>query len=308
MIASRRRFLIGAVTTVSLGGVPLREARANWRAKYPVMRYGVITTDTGDALSSVYKSFDQYLARALDVKTEMFFAAEYAAVIEALKSSRVQLAQLYAGSYAAAYDAIQGDIEPLAMNVDKKGGRGYYSYLIVRTDSPYHKLDDLRGKKLAMSDPNSTSGYIMPTYYLAKQGVKLTEFFGQTQFVGGHEPGLQALLNGTFDAMFTWRFPHGEDGPVIRMEKKGIVPKGAFREIWVTPEMAPNDPWTVRKSAPADFKADVQRALLDLPTAAPEAWNALYRGAMEKLVPITHDAFAEFVEMRRFNEKLRRAR
>jgi phosphonate transport system substrate-binding protein len=283
-------------------------AAANWRQQYPVLRYGVITTDTGDALSSVYKGFDAYLSRTLGVKTEMFFAAEYAAVIEALKSNRIQLAQLYAGSYAAAYDAIQQDIQPLAMNIDKHGGTGYKSYLVVKADSPYRTLADLKGKKLAMSDPNSTSGYIMPTYYLHKQGVKLDEFFSRTQFVGGHEPGLLAILAGTYDAMFTYRYDHGEDGAILRLEKRGMVPKGAFREVWVTPGQAPNDPWTVRKSAPADFKADVTKALLDLPTADPQAWDALYRGAMRELVPVTHDTFADFVEIRRFNERMRRGR
>ncbi len=174
----RRRQVLGGLGTFALTAAVPRTALADWRRQYPVLRYGVITTETGEALSSVYKTFDQYLGRALGVKTEMFFAAEYAAVIEALKSNRVQLAQLYAGSYAAAFDAIQGDIEPLAMNV-ANGAMGYHSYLVVKADSPYQKLEDLKGKKLAMSDPNSTSGYIMPIFYLAKQGIKLNEFFGQ---------------------------------------------------------------------------------------------------------------------------------
>ncbi len=108
--------------------------------------------------------------------------------------------------------------------------------------------------------------------------------------------------------MFTWRFPNGSDGPIMRLEKRGMIPKNAFRELWETPGMAPNDPWTVRKSAPADFKADVQKALLDLPTADPVAWEHIYRGAMEKLVPVTHTDYADFVEIRRFNERQRRNR
>lgn len=301
----RRTLITGAL--LSLGLSVAAPAAADWRTEYPVLRFGVITTETGAALSSVYEKFEAYLQKALGVKTEMFFSPEYAAVIEALKSDRIQLAQLYAGSYSAAYDAIRGDIEPLAMNMDSDGGEGYHSYLVVKADSPYQTLADLEGKKLAMSDPNSTSGYIMPMFYLYKaEGIDLHSFFGETQFVGGHAPGLQAVYKGNFDAIFTWRYPHGKDGSIKRLERKGMVPEGAFREIWRTPRMAPNDPWTVRKSAPEDFKADVKAALLALPEADPEAWEALYRGAMKQLVPVTHDAFADFVEMRRFNEKRRR--
>lgn len=303
----RRRFLTGlAAAPVALTAVT-RPAFADWRTQWPTLRYGIITTETGDALSSTYKRVDAYLGRVLRVKTEMFFAAEYAAVIEALKSNRIQLAQLYAGSYSAAFDAIQGDIEPLAMNV-ASGAMGYHSYLVVRADSPYRSLAEMKGKKIAMADPNSTSGYIMPMYYLNKQGIDLHQYFSEAQFVGGHEPALLALLAGTYDGVFTWRFPNNSGGTIKRMEEKGMLPRDAFREIWETPGMAPNDPWTVRKSAPADFKADVQKALVDLPTADPEAFHDLYRGAMESLVPVTHAAFEDFVELRRFNERMRRRR
>jgi phosphonate transport system substrate-binding protein len=302
----RRRFLIGLGAAPAVLAAAARPALANWREKWPTLRYGVITTETGEALSSTYKKFDDYLAKALGVKTEMFFAAEYAAVIEALKSNRIQLAQLYAGSYAAAYDAIPGnDIEPLVMNV-ASGAMGYHSYLVVKADSPYKKLEDMKGKKIAMSDPNSTSGYIMPMYYLHKQGINLHDYFSEAVFAGGHEPALLALYNGTFDGVFTWRFPNHSGGTIKRMEEKGMLPKGVFREIWETPGMAPNDPWTVRKSAPADLKADLRKALLELPKSEPQAFHDLYRGAMEGLTPVTHETFAEFIELRRFNERIRR--
>ncbi|WP_368416384.1 phosphate/phosphite/phosphonate ABC transporter substrate-binding protein [Falsiroseomonas sp.] len=300
-----RRTILGASAGLALPAVA--KAQAGWRSRWPVLRYGVITTETGDALSSTYRGFDEYLARALGVQTEMFFAAEYAAVIEALRANRIQLAQLYAGSYAAAFDAIRGDIEPLVMNV-ASGAMGYHSYLVVRADSPYQRIEDLRGKRLAMADPNSTSGYIMPSFYLHQQGIVLDQFFGFTQFVGGHEPGLLAVRDGRFDAMFTWRFPNNSGGAIKRMEDRGMIARGTFREVWETPGMAPNDPWTVRKSAPADLKADLTKALVELPTGAPAAWHALYRGAMEALVPVTHATFADFVEMRRFNERQRRGR
>ena len=136
----------------------------------------------------------------------------------------------------------------------------------------------------------------------------LDQFFGFTQFVGGHEPGLLAVRDGRFDAMFTWRFPNNSGGTIKRMEERGMITPGTFREVWETPGMAPNDPWTVRKSAPADLKADLTKALVDLPAGAPAAWHALYRGAMEALVPVTHATVADFVEMRRFNARQRRGR
>ena len=299
----RRRQVLGGLGTFALTAAVPRAALADWRKQYPVLRYGVITTETGEALSSVYKTFDQYLGRALGVKTEMFFAAEYAAVIEALKSNRVHLAQLYAGSYAAAFDAIQGDIEPLAMNV-ANGAMGYHSYLVVKADSPYQKLEDLKGKNLGLVDPNSTSGNNVPRFAMNKMGIKPEEFFANVVYTGSHENAIIALEQGQVDGAFNW-WNDDNESMLRRMERKGMAKYDDYRMIFKS-DMIVNSPVAMLSALPDDLKAQIKDAFFNVDKNDPEAFKVLTDGEAQVWAPTSHKDYEVIVELNQFVDTLRK--
>ena len=65
--------------------------------------------------------------------------------------------------------------------------KGYYSVFYVKKDSPYQKIEDLKGKNLGLVDPNSTSGNNVPRFALDKMGIKPRQFFGKVVYAGSHE-------------------------------------------------------------------------------------------------------------------------
>ena len=110
----------------------------------------------------------------------MYITTDYAGSIEAMKAGNCQGATVGAAGYAAAYDVLKGDVFPFAVQSDEKGGIGYYSIIIISAKSPYKKIEDLKGKTFAWGEPNSTSGFLAPNYYLKKQGFDPDKFFSKS--------------------------------------------------------------------------------------------------------------------------------
>src|SRR3546814_7815981 len=74
-------------------------------------------------------------------------------------------------------------------------------YIIVKSDSPYKAISDLKGKTLALTSASSTSGNLIPKVELGNQlKTKLSEFFGSTFYAGGHTAAQLAVLQGKADA------------------------------------------------------------------------------------------------------------
>ena len=85
---------------------------------------------------------------------------------------------------------------------ENDGSTYYYSVMVVRADSGIKSLEDMKGHSLAWADPNSTSGYLIPSATLKAKGIKLDDgaYFSKTGFSGGHEQGVVAVLNKQYDA------------------------------------------------------------------------------------------------------------
>lgn len=101
-----------------------------------------------------------YLKDITGLNIETFEASDYNGVIQAISSGQVDIATMGGGSYANVDAQVGRKVLPFLTIRQAEGGLGYYSALIVKADSPYKTLDDLKGKSIAYVDFNSTSGYI----------------------------------------------------------------------------------------------------------------------------------------------------
>src|SRR5262245_11973812 len=163
-----------------------------------------------------------YLKEKLGVPVEIQHATDYAGVIEAMRSKKIEFARFGSASYAQAWRVTGGKVAPLVAELDPNGNLGYYSAIAVPADSPYGSNDDLTGKAIAFADPNSTSGYLAPSFFLREQGVDPATFFSKTQFAGGHDQSILAMLNGTVDASAAaWRSDTSND--CTEMAERGLL-------------------------------------------------------------------------------------
>ena len=246
---------------------------ADWRDDYKEITMGVITEENAEDRAQRWDPVRDYLTKELGVPIKWREATDYAGVIEALKAKKIELAWFGPASFARAWIVTDGQAVPLAAEIDKDGGFGYFGVIIVKQDSPYKTLDDLKGTRFGFADPNSTSGYQAPNFFLTEQGYKPDEFFGSTAFSGSHENSVKMLYEGNFDAVATW-WTNDKKSNMSRMEEKGMIEANGYRIIWKSPRL-PSDPFTVPAWLPKQMQLDIQNALLEMPGKDPAAYKAL---------------------------------
>ena len=301
---TRRAF---ALTTAGFSLATLsRVARAaDWREQHRAITASIISSENQADLLTRHEPFRAYLERELRVKVRITTGTDYAGTIEAMRAKKAELAYFGPASYAKAWEVTGGNVEPFAVQTDDTGSAFYQSVIVVKASSPYKSVADLKGRALAFADPNSTSGYQVPNYFLRKEKIVPEQFFGRTGFGGNHENSILAVLNGTYDAAATW-YRNEQRSNFQRMQDKGMIPAGSLRIVWMSPQL-PESPYTLLRSLPEPMKADVKRAVLAFPEKDPEAWRALTDGKSKGLSPVTHEHYAEIIELIKENQRLRRA-
>jgi len=305
MPITRRNFAVAALGLLGTAALSHGPAAAeDWRKQYPEITLGAITAENEADRTTRFKPVREYLEKALGVKVNWRTATDYAGIIEGVKAKKIELAYFGPASYSQAYIVTGGQVEPIAERLDVDGNKGYYSVVIVKTDSPYHKIEDLKGKKFGFADPNSTSGHQAPRFFLTEQGFNPDTFFASTTFSGSHENSVIALLNGTFDGVATWWNSEKQSNPE-RMEAKGMIKPGQWRIIWKSPQL-PSDPWAMPVWLPAQMRADVKKAMLDLPKADPKVWQILDPGSPGFAAGNQAD-YEAIIRMIKANQKQRRS-
>ncbi len=268
------------------------------------LRVGISAIESDADVVKRYEPLRGYLEKKLRRKVELRTTTDYSTVIEALRSGQVDVAYFGAAAYAKAWLVTGGKVKPLLATLDENGDSGYHSIVVVPTASPARKIQDLQGKSLAFADPNSTSGYLAPTYFLGEEGIDARTFFGKTGFGGSHENSVVAMLNGTYDAAATWFYSETRTNP-LRMEGKGVIPKGSTRIVWKSPRI-PSSPWTVRADSPEEFNRAFAEAVAAYPQADPEGFKILGAQRESGYGPVTHEAYLPVIRMVESNLRQRK--
>jgi phosphonate transport system substrate-binding protein len=282
---------------------------ADWKKDYQVIKFGVLSGENEKDRIARYTPFKEYLERELGVKIEIFTAGAYDGVIQALAANQIEFAFLGSASYAAAYTATNGKVEPLVTRIRKDGTSGYFSVVVTRCKDGYTGLKDLKGKVLAFADPDSTSGYAVPYFNIAKE-VNPKKFFSAIPFSGSHEAGVGGVAQGTFDAAATWQ-NNATDGRWQRMIKKGMIKKGEICPIWQSPEIT-SGPFTARVNLPQKLKNTMKQLILDVAEKDPKAFASMtgeVKGNPNPQIdwqPATHERYQWIVDMRNWLKKQRR--
>src|SRR5919106_1136680 len=132
------------------------------------LNFGIISTESAQALQESFQPFIDDLQGYMGVPVKAFFAPDYAGVIEAMRFDKVDLAWFGNKSAMEAVDRAGGEV--FAQTIGADGSEGYYSLLITNVDSPIKSLDDVLACDQSLTfgngDPNSTSGFLVPSYYV----------------------------------------------------------------------------------------------------------------------------------------------
>jgi phosphonate transport system substrate-binding protein len=239
----------------------------------------------------------------------LFLSADYAGVIQAIGAKQLEVMDMGAAGYAAAWLETKGGVEPLVVPTNNDGSIGYYAVGFVRSDSPYKHLNDLKGKVWAWVEPNSSSGYIFPLVGFRKMGLEPEKHFGKVVFSGGHEQSIIGVLDKAYDGAITWTNDPEKHtrGGLHMMLSRGVVKKEDIRIIWVS-ELIPNPVIAIRSDLPKQMKDDLRAMFLNLHKEDPKVFKEVARGESQGYKEVKLEVYQIAVDLRQQLAKERRGR
>ena len=228
-------------------------AKEKWPEK---IRIGLIPTEGGADIKVRFEPLMQHLEKELGVKVEAFSASDYAGIITAMTHKHIEFAYFGPKSYVEA--SARAGAEALALELDKDGAKGYQGILITGKKSGITTIEQAtdKTKTFAFTDPNSTSGCLVPSVLFYRDLKTPPEaLFKEVSFSGSHGASILAVKNNKVDVAAT------NDIDLNRMIEKGSASKDDFNIIW-TSELIPGSPMAGRKDLPQDLKEAFTKALL----------------------------------------------
>lgn len=205
-----------------------------------ILRVGLIPNQSPDEVEAQYEPFRAYLAERLGQPVELFVATDYAGVVEAMASDRLDVA--YFGGVTYVQAERRAKIRPIVTEVDRiTGTTKYHSVIITAADSAIKRTADIEGEQFAFGDINSTSGSLYPSLMLEAAGV--TGWMDRQNplftYTGGHDATAAAVQNGSVGA-------GGLEERILRC----LIENGTVDEckIRIVERSAPIEgyPWVVR--------------------------------------------------------------
>ena len=233
------------------------------------LTFALLSTENTAEITRRWAPIIGQLEQDLKVKVKSVTATDYRGSIEALKFKKADIGHLGPKSYVEAATNNYANVEPVVQLRLANGSLGYRSCLIVHADSDIFGPEDIAGKTFAFNDPNSTSGYLVPSaFFMMEMGVDPTKHFSKVTFSGSHEASILAVAAKKVDVAST-NLPD-----LQQLTREGKVPRGGLRVIWVS-KLIPNDPIVVRKDLPPSLKLAVQESLLSMRTKNPEVFKEI---------------------------------
>ena len=217
------------------------------------INFGFISTEASANLKQDWQPLIDDMSRQTGLKVTAFFASDYAGIIEGMRFNKVQIGWFGNKSAMEAVDRASGEVFAQMVNAD--GTQGYYSHLIVNRDSPINNVDDMlkNGKNLSFGngDPNSTSGFLVPGYYVfAKNHVDAKSLFKVTRSAN-HEANALAVANKQVD------IATNNSENLEKIKERFPEKFKDIKIVWTSPLIA-LDPLVMRKDMPEATKAKIR--------------------------------------------------
>jgi phosphonate transport system substrate-binding protein len=256
--------------------------------------FGIISTESQQNLRTKWEPFLADMKRETGLDIEPFFATDYAGVIEGMRFGKVQMGWFGNKSAMEAVDRAKGEV--FAQTVPADGEPGYYSVILAPKDSPLNSVDDLlkcdKSLNFGLGDPNSTSGYLVPTTFIfaARNVDPKTCFRNVTN--ANHETNAMGVANGQLDAAAN----NTENMALIEKNQPAAFEK--IKVIWRSP-LIPSDPLVWSQDLSAETKNKIRTFVLDygtdrtkgdkaeeMKTLAGLEWGPFRASSDDQLLPI----------------------
>ncbi|MGE3865477.1 MAG: phosphate/phosphite/phosphonate ABC transporter substrate-binding protein [Hyphomonadaceae bacterium] len=240
------------LTLAACGPSNKTDGAAKARVDGQEVSFGILRTEAQAQLAEVWDPFLKDMRAQTGLNIKEYYSTDYAALIQALAYDKVQVAWLSNKSGMEALD--RGDLEVFARTVKYGQEAGYYSIVLVPADSKIKTIDDLfkcdKSLTFGIGDPNSTSGYLVPSLYLfAPRGIEPQDCF-KTVRTADHEANALGVISKQLDAAVN------NSSQLDRIKQLRPKDYGKVREIWRSP-LIQNDPLVWQKKLDPDIKGRI---------------------------------------------------
>lgn len=252
-------FLLALSLGATLIGCSVKEkteSKEETVSETKVLRVGLIPNQAPDKMKAKYEPFKKYLADKLGMEIEFFVANNYAGVVEAMASGKLDMAYFGGLTYIQAKQ--RAKVHPIVTEIDSETKTTrYYSLIITPADSKIKTLADLKGKAFAFGDISSTSGSLYPRIILDKAGLKVPDDFANVIYTGKHDATALAVQNGKVDA-------GGLEGRILnKLIADGKIDQNKIR-ILAKSEPIEGYPWVVQDSMDKELEKKIVNAFLNI--------------------------------------------
>jgi len=255
--------------------------------------FGVIPIESEKRTYERYARFIAYLEQKLGSKITLVVPTDYAGVIDGLAQKKLDFALFGPKSYIEATK--QANATTSARVIGEDGQDGYKGVIITKKGSGLKTLADLQGKIWAFTDPNSTSGNLIPSVYFAADAqIHPKTYFSHVIFSGSHEKSILMVKNGDIDAAAT-------NNVDIERDSDRKWHKNDFNIIWES-QLIPHDMIAYNKDAPEDFVQVLTQAVL-----AYKDPQGLKDMAISAFIPAKDEDYVFIRELMDFKEKLQQS-
>jgi phosphonate transport system substrate-binding protein len=217
------------------------------------VNFGIISTEATQNLKADWQPLLDDMEKQTGLKVKAFFAPDYAGIIEGLRFNKVQMAWM--GNKSAMEAVDRSNAEVFAQMVNADGTQGYYSHLIVHKDSPLNNLNDMFGSAKNLSfgngDPNSTSGFLVPGFYVFAQNKVDAKSAFKVARSANHEANALAVANKQVDVATN----NSEN--LGKLKERQLAKFNDLKIIWTSP-LIPLDPLVMSKNLPEATKTKIK--------------------------------------------------
>ena len=266
----RRRFLSTLWLLGALVGGPAALAQTPG-----VLRVSAIPDEAPTELQRKFKPLGDYLKKETGLDVQFTPVTDYAAVVEGLATDKIDLAWLGGFTFVQAKLRTNGGARPIVQRAEDEK---FTSRFIVPADSTAKTLADLKGKTFAFGSPSSTSGHLMPRFFLQKAGVEPDRDFKTIAFSGAHDATVAFVASGRAEAGVL-------NASVLDKLVESKNPNALkVRVLAVTPPYYDYN-WTVRPGLDPQVVKKITEAFLKLDPATPEGKEILGLQRASKFIP-----------------------
>jgi phosphonate transport system substrate-binding protein len=263
-----------ALKTMLAAGMMLTASWSQAQSADRVFRVSAIPDEAPTELQRKFKPLGEYLEKKIGMKVEFTPVTDYAASVEALINKKVDMVWFGGFTFVQANERSKGQITPLVQRAEDEK----FKSVFVTTNKSINGLNDLKGKTLSFGSESSTSGHLMPRYYLLAAKIDPDTDLKRIAFSGAHDATVAAVAGGKVDAgalnISVWE--------KLIAEKK--VDPAVVRVFYTTPGYYDYN-WSVRTDMNADLKKKLTDAFLALDPAKPEDKAIMDLQRASKFIP-----------------------